>query len=225
MNFILIGQEKNKRKSVRFALNRYFMLMVAIIVAMNFTARSKTDENDDKKLNEDGLTQDVLKILKGGVLEKLKELGIEINGGNKPPNIEGTYSLIPDMCVKSTVPGDSWVGLRMVDAELTFSEQNNSKLTVLTYFDESGGQGGKGTGSFITGSGNKFSVFVKMTGHLNGLPLETIDVYSGEISSSGIKNYHCAQIVTKGNIYTTIPEGEGRLFNIGGAGLAERINK
>ena len=41
MNSIIIEQVKDKRKSVRIALNRYFMLMVAIILAMNFTACSK----------------------------------------------------------------------------------------------------------------------------------------------------------------------------------------
>ena len=215
-----INQRTSERMNVCLTFQRLLMLMTVMLMALvTFTT---CVEDDEEKLNEDGLTSDVLKILQGNALEKIKVLGVEIHGGNKPPDIEGSYNLSPLICVNSTVPGDSWVGLQMVDATVTFSAQNNSKLTVFTDFDESGGQGGKGTGSFITGSGNKFSVFVKMTGHLNGLPLETIDVYSGEISSSGIKDYHAVQIVTKGNIYTTLPEGEGRLVKVSG-GLAERI--
>jgi hypothetical protein len=218
-------QKSNQRISVKF--QRQLMLMAAIMMAlMTFTACNE-DENGGENSNnvdKDGLTKEIRNIVSDENLEKFKVIGIEINGGNKPPNIEGKYLCAPDICIKSSVPGDPWVGLQMADAELTFSEQNNTKLTVLTYFDEaSGGQTGKGTGSFITGSGNKFTVFVKMTGTLNGLPLETIDIYTGEISASGIKNCHSAQMITKGNIHTNLPEGEVRLFKYGN-GLAERIN-
>ena len=230
MENLIFYETERKSKRVQ-TFKRLLMMMAAMMMAFaTFTACEKLDNNDDnngdEKLNEDGLTQDVLKILPGDYLKKLKETGIEINGGNKPADIEGTYLAKPNICVKSSLPGDSWVGLEMIDAEITFSEQNNAKLTVLTnfveYIDGGAGQTGKGTGSFITGSGNKFTVFVKMTGTLSGLPLETIDVYSGEISPSGIKNYQSAQITVKGNMYSTLPEGEVRLFK-DSDGLAERI--
>ena len=220
-------QKSNQRISVKF--QSLLMLIAAIMMASGTFTACNEDENSGENSNnvdKDGLTKEIRNIVSDENLEKFKVIGIEINGGNKPPNIEGKYFLSPLMCIKSSVSGDSWVGLQMVDAELTFSEQNNTKLTVLTYFDEyteTGGQTGKGTGSFITGSGNKFTVFVKMTGTLNGLPLETIDIYSGEISASGIKNCHSAQMTTKGNIHTNLPEGEVRLFKYGN-GLAERIN-
>jgi len=218
-----------KRMSVQ--IQRLLMMMVAVIVAsMTVTAclDDKNDENSEENsttVDKDGLTKEIRNIVTDAYLAKFKAIGIEINGGNKPPNIEGKYLSTPHICIKSSVPGDSWVGLKMVDAEIIFSEQNNAKLTILTSFNEyseTGGQTGQGTGSFITGSGNKFTVFAKMTGALNGLPIETIDIYSGEITSSGIKNFHSAQMMTKGNIYTNLPEGEVRLFH-DSDGLAERI--
>ena len=220
-----VGQEKSRRTGVKFSFQSMLMLMAAIMMALvTLTSCVEDDKNDDdKELNKDGLTEDVLKLLQGGSLEKIKELGMEINGGNKPPNIEGTYLVSPYRTIKSTLPGDSWLNLVMVDATLIFSEQNTSKLTVSTYFEQlSGVEEGKGTGSFITGSGNKFTVFVKMAKTLNGIPYEAIYVFSGEISSSGINNYQNVYIVTKENQYTTLPEGEARL-NIDDDGLAERI--
>jgi len=213
-------------KSMSVKLQRLLMVMAAIMMAFVIFAACDEGENSGENstnVDKDGLTKEIRNIVSDDNLEKFKAIGIEINGGNKPPNIEGKYLCAPDICIKSSVPGDPWVGSQMADAELTFSEQNNTKLTVLTYFYQAaGGQTGKGTGSFIAGSGNKFTVFVKATGTANGLPIETINIYSGEISTSGIKNCHSAQMITKGNIYTNIPEGEVRLFKYGD-GLAERI--
>jgi hypothetical protein len=221
MGSIQVNKKTDKRMSVDLSFQRLLMLMTAIIMALvTFNA---CIEDDDEKLNEDGLTEDVLKILQGGYLEKIKALGMEINGGNNPPDIEGTYLVSPYRTIKSTFPGDSWLNLQMVDATLIFSEQNNSKLTVSTYFEQlSGVEAGKGTGSFITGSGNKFTVYVKMAKTINDIPYEAIYVISGEMSSSGIKNYQNVYIVTKGNQFTTLPEGEARL-NKDDDGLAERI--
>jgi len=222
MDYIISNQ-----KSISVKLQRLLMIMVAIIVASMTITACLEDENGENGENsttvdKDGLTKEIRNIVTDEYLAKFKAIGLEINGGNKPPNIEGKYLSSPNICIKSSFPSDFYIGLQTIDAEITFSEQDNAKLTVLTYFDQSGLQTGKGTGSFITGSGNKFTVFVKTIGTLFELPIETIDIYSGELSSSGIKNYHNAQMVTKGNIYTNIPEGEVRLFK-DNDGLAERI--
>jgi hypothetical protein len=226
MKSINVNQKRMSVKLLRLLKFMGVILMALVtLTACPGNENGLDDENGSTTVDKDGLTKEIRNIVTNEYLAKFKAIGIEINGGNKPPNIEGTYLATPLMCIKSSFPGDSHVGLQMVDAEITFSEQNNAKLTVFTNFierTETGGQTGKGTGSFITGSGNKFTVFVKMTGTLNGLPLETIDIYSGEISSSGIKNYYSAQMMIKGNIHTNLPEGEVRLFT-DSDGLAERI--
>jgi len=158
---------------------------------------------------KDGLTKDIHNIIPKDIMKKFKELGIEINEGNNPPNIEGTYFVSPFVLVKSNFNDNMLPGDRFSDMEITFSGQNNTKQTVVTDYIN-GTQIGNGLGSFITGSGNKFSVYYECSGTYFGLPFKSVDIYSGEITSTGIKNFQYATIVTEPNTYT-IKRGEGRL--------------
>ena len=52
-------------------------------------------EADGLRFGDDGLTEDIHNIIPDEYIEKLKELGLEIHGGNNPPDIEGTYLATP----------------------------------------------------------------------------------------------------------------------------------
>jgi len=182
-----------KQKFLKFGL-----LLLVIITAAVFNSCN------------DGLTQDVHNIIPDDILKNLKDLGLKINGGNKPPNVEGTYLVSPFVLVKSNFD-DSWSpGYQISDMEITFYGQDNAKQTIMTDYVNAG-QEGKGLGSFITGSGNKFSIFVQSEDTMYDVPFTSIQVYSGEISSAGIKNLQFATMVTVPNEYT-IDRGQGRLF-------------
>ena len=175
--------------------------------------------------NNDGLTQDIHDLIPDDILEKIYELGIEINGGNNPPDIEGTYIVSPLTIENSNFnyapPGTIyWIGDGKMNVK--FSEQNNTKLTVkLDYWLGNGEEeSGYGLGSFITGDGNKFSLFVEIKGTQNGLPFKCVQVHSGEIVENCIRNYHHVEIETEANPYT-IQVGQGVLFK-DGDGVSEK---
>jgi hypothetical protein len=175
-----------------------------VMIAMAIISFNSCDKDDD------GLTKDVHNLIPDEVLEAAKDLGLEINGGKTPPSIEGTYFESPVILINTTFNNDQTnLGKKFNDGNFIFSEQNNANLTVMTYIEEVSVGNDKKLGSLITGSGNKFSVFVRTT------EIYSYPVYffiSGKIENGGIRNFQ--MLLLQENL-------QGRLFE-DGDGLAER---
>ena len=182
----------------------------------------REDENHVIKMpDRKDLTEDVNNIIPDDILKALVELGIEINEGRNPPNIEGTYLVTPFRLVKSNFSDSLGIGYQFADMQITFSKQNNVDLTIVTDYIN-GPQTGSGLGSFITGNGNKFTVFTEITGIMNGYPFKSVDIYSGEITPAGIANFYHAGMVTD-EAPTTIKRGQGRL-SFDSDGFSQKIS-
>ena len=142
----------------------------------------------------EGLTEDIQNLIPLDILEAIEDLGIEINEGKNPPNIEGTYLVSTLQLVKSTTGRNiatQW------DKYVTFSGQNNTTLTIDANYTMQtdyphGVMNSEGPGSFIVGEGNKFTVVVDGTREQGGYTAKTVEIFSGEISDAGIINYHWA---------------------------------
>ena len=186
--------------------NLFKTTFLLIALATAFLSCSKDDPNLPFVDNE-GLTEDIRNIVPVEVLNKAKDLGFEWNGGNTPPNIEGSYYATPVILVNSTNAYDN-IGGKFNDGTFQFSEQNNLKLTVRSYIEEMGVDSDSGLGSFIIGKGDKFSVFVVM----NMYSQSVYFFISGKIERGGIKDFY----------FLLLHEDlSGRLFK-DGDGLAER---
>ena len=172
-----------------------------------------------RRIDGDGLT-----VIPPDLLEDLLRLGIEINHGNNPPCIEGTFFVSPQVLVRSNFTDSSSPGHLFADMELTFSNQNNARMTVdVDFIYHSILADGTGANSFITGSGNNFSVFSDTSGTTRGgFPFRSVEIYSGKISPSGIMNFQRVLIITM-EAPDTIRRGQGRLFR-DEDGFSERIS-
>jgi hypothetical protein len=88
--------------------NTILKILLAISVCFTVIACSKTDDegkcvcpsqNDDNngntvkvvEVDEYGITQDIYNIVPLYIFNIYNEWGISVNGGNTPPDIEGTY--------------------------------------------------------------------------------------------------------------------------------------
>ncbi|GHU29066.1 hypothetical protein FACS1894172_15470 [Spirochaetia bacterium] len=144
------------------------------------------------KGSREGLTEDIQNLIPLDILEAIEDLGIEINEGKNPPNIEGTYLVSTLQLVRNTT-GISIT--KQWDKYVTFSGQNNKTLTInadYTMQTDNGPMNSEGPGSFIVGEGNKFTVVVDGTREQGGYTAKTVEIFSGEISDAGIINYHWA---------------------------------
>jgi len=157
---------------------------------LNFISQKTMEINEViRKIDGDGLT-----IIPNELLIYFLTLGIEINSGRNPPNIEGTYLATPLQLVNTTTStniADQW------DMYVTFSNQNYNKLTISADYtmqqnNNSGPMSSSGADAFIVGTGNKFTVFLDGTREQAGYMAKTVEVFSGEMTASGISNYQWA---------------------------------
>jgi len=175
-----------------------------------------------------GLSEDINNLIPDNILEAIGDLGIEINGGKNPPNIEGTYFVDTLVLVKSTAGGNI---VTQWDKYVTFSKQDNTALTIdadytMQLEGDVGPMSSKGPGSYIVGEGNKFTVVVDGTREQGGFTAKTVEIFSGEISDLGILNYHWAvmMIDNSGNpLNVWIADGTGYAKK-DGDGFSEKVN-
>ena len=133
-----------------------------------------------------------------------------VNDGIDPPNIEGTYLVSPYKLIKSNFNDSFNSSTTFADFKLTFSKQNNANHTVVCSY-VNGAETASGLGSVISGTGNNFTVYTAITGTLDGYQFKTVEIYSGEITATGIKNFYHTIIMVEPTPETILID-QARLF-------------
>ncbi len=149
----------------------------------------------------DDESSNVEKVVPPAILDEMEPY-IPIHRGTTPPNIEGTYLMDNSMVVYSSDGGYEPGKTGFAQQMLTFMNQNNTTLTVDYYEITSRGSEYVGNGSFISGSGNDFTVCFDTKGHTttkNGVYIEfrTALVISGTKEQGGIRNLRYAFVMVE----------------------------
>lgn len=189
------------------------VLLVSLILSSILMLSSCEKEDNTPEVNEDGLTRDVTDLVPQEILDEMENLGLPIYGGIAPPNIEGRFVASPFILLGSNRPSDT-PGYQFQDYYVTFKEQDDRELTIMMDY-ENGTETGNGLGSFIVGEGNRFSVFVEVISEQSGETASVVNVISGELTSTGIKDLYFANFMldNRGNPSGYwIEEGEGRVI-------------
>lgn len=189
-------------------------------------ACSKKEAVDPTK----GFSEQIQKIVPQPILDSLQKKGLVINQGTVPPSLEGFFLCSPDVLVSPYGADDSYkVGKVIADYKYNIYGQSADKLTIkLDYKGIGISDVGTGKGSFVSGNGNFFTIFSETSG-TNGslITYKTVDVYSGEITSTGIKNFQYGFVITEKtgdpNNTVLIAVGKGRVYK-DGDGLAEKVS-
>ena len=177
-------------------------------------------ENDDPEpqIDENGLTKNITDLVPQEIFDEMVRLGMPINGGGNPPNIEGSFLGSPFILVSSN-RSDDVAGFQFADYRVTFTDQKNKELTVMVDYENnssSGSESGSGLGSFIVGENSMFSVFVEVIStHSGGTSAKFIHVISGTIITNGIEDLYFANFMIddEGDPQSIwIENGEGRVI-------------
>ena len=120
--------------------------------------------------------------------------------GTNPPNIEGIYLLDNLKFLYTSDPDDHYFtkGQDVADYKYKFYDQqgvkvkSNYKVLKFGAFDVA-----TGSGAIISGSGNKFTVFLSHAANTEGVKNNDIILISGELTSQGIKNLVYVLTVTQ----------------------------
>lgn len=177
-----------------------------MLACITFSVLSCSKNNDDNNQN----TYEA--FVPPAIDSTLKAMGFTVHKGVNPPNVEGTFVTAKSYILKSNFL-DFYEHTVMGVDTITFFNQNNQKLSV----DYKGiykyvvgnyaNQNYQGTGSFICGEGNFFTIVSPMLGEVTDnttgktAKYKKVSIVSGEIvknsdgSIKGIQNYQSAGLM------------------------------
>jgi hypothetical protein len=183
-----------------------FCLLTVVIVLAGCSKSDNTKKSDV-------LSQQIHNIVPDSIITKMKNLGMQINGGTTPPDLQHIYYVDPFVLKSSNISYD-YPGKLFASYLVQFYAQDNTALSIkLNYIN--GNETGTGLGGFISGSDNSFSVFAKVRAEIDGDSAYVIEVLSGTIVTGAIKNFYYANFMLDnyGNPDGVfIEQGEGRII-------------
>ena len=135
------------------------------------------------------LRQKIEKVVPSDVLKMIKEMGMPINEGITPPNIEGKYLADDQTMKKSNIQDDNPVGTKYEEEVLTISGQNNTNFSVTLRSE---------TDSYtqthymvISGNGDRFTLYAPFKITLDDNSTENaVLLYSGRIKEGDLYELH-----------------------------------
>jgi hypothetical protein len=174
------------------------------------------------------LSANILSIAPQSVIDDLRLRGMNINEGNTPPALSGFFESKPHVLLSPYGPGDSFaVGTEFTSIRYRFYDQNGNTQTISLDKKSSDGTNTEtGIGAFLAGNGNKFTLFAKTSGISDGITYKSLTIISGEILSTGIKDFQESVVLTEKGLDPTnklIAVGQGRIIRDGNS-LASKVS-
>jgi len=171
------------KKLFYYAMMAMMMMGSAVVIS----ACESSSDSDDPDSGEVDTRLD--NVVPKDIRDKMGRYITFYNGVN-PPNVEGVYLMSPDILVYSS---DNTFSIGDVFSDLYFRLSNqNSKNNTIDYQENQGKQTQVGSGAFISGEGNNFTIFFNNTGKIYDIKVKTAMVISGTKTSSGIANLRYA---------------------------------
>lgn len=148
-------------------------------------------------------------------LVKLQSKGFKVYKGATPPMIVGNYVYLAKVVSDGNFPGAYPVGYELSRYIYSFKNQNGSRIeTAYNSYIEN--DDAKGAGSFISGSGNCFTVFNEKKGVDDGCNYASAEIASGCLAEGGISNLSLSYIAKSKsgrNCDDLMPVGNYRVIN------------
>lgn len=190
------------------------ILFVIAACAMLFSQSCKKSDS-----NDNGLSQDINNIISQDIINNLESRGMTINKGNTPPNITNIVIASPYTLLSPYSTTDFWQPGQVIgDYKYRFSGQADNKV-MLDYKNTGNSDVANGLGSFLSGSGNQFTLFSETVGVSGGVNYKSVTIISGELTATGVKNFQHSFVITQktGDETNTvlIPVGTGRIWKDG----------
>jgi hypothetical protein len=192
-------------------------LLCALTLVLMITQSCKKSSGGNDSGNGNNFSDSIRNIVPQAVIDSLRSWGMQINDGLTPPTVSGIYFVSPDSCEFDN-SGDNTAGRIYDPYKFRFKQQSNSKLTISVDRKDVGSgsdSSSDSTATFIAGSGNHFTIFAVEKGIGSGVSYTNLELYSGEITSSGIVNFqYSIYVKDKGSdpLNRLISVGRSRIF-------------
>lgn len=189
-----------------------YMLIISIGL---FISACKKDNALVDEINKTEIQKkQIQQIIPDKYLDSLKKLGLTVNTGITPANVEGSYAINPLLLEATNIPNDFKIGYRFNDARLNLSKQDadfNIYLLGKNFLAE------RDTSivTAISGSGNDITVYGKVKSNKAGKVAEFAIILTAKLENKTFKNFKYGLICISNKNATTdntfIKEGQGRV--------------
>ncbi|RZL50078.1 MAG: hypothetical protein EOP00_05900 [Pedobacter sp.] len=191
--------------------------LLILAIATTLFACKKEENNDEVEALQkiETLNKKIQDIIPAQYLDSLKKLGLTINTGVDPINVEGYYDIKPMILKNTNIKGDFVLGHRFTDSRVKlFSQSDNLDIKLI-------GRGflSENDTSIVTaisGTGKDFTIYGKVKSSRNGKEAIAALIISGTMENNTIKNmnYGLISISNKNglNDRNFLQEGQGRLI-------------
>ena len=159
-----------------------YALCTVVCALFVMTSCSKSD--DDKRFD---IPEEAKAIIPEKFLAEMAANGMTINEGMNPPDIQGIFDAGNLQLVYSNLEKEQkTIGKLSSRYRFKFYDQQNIKVKTSYISDD---DTASGQGSIISGSGNKFTAYLRVNGSTSLATYKMAIVISGEISSEGGKDF------------------------------------
>lgn len=178
----------------------------------------------DAQKNKDSFPTPIANIISQSMIDSIRAAGATVYSGTSPAVVNGIYLMHPDSCIYDNSPAN-FRGTLFTDYKFRFSNQNNSLYTILVEQKAipSGTLSTTPASVYISGNGNRFSIFLLRTSVPSGISVQQFNVLSGTLTANGIQDFqNTLYLRSKGSDpgNTLPPAGTIRVFVNGAPGLA-----
>lgn len=193
-------------------MRRFLLFTITAVLLL----QSCKKEKDEQPQQEEDFSRAIQNIVPDSVIARLKAAGLEINAGLKPPTINGIYWARP---MTTLYDNSGTAGQSVSDYRYRFYEQNNTDLTIkLDYRGLTTNDAATGAGAYLSGTDNKFTAFLELSGTASGISYKVLSVFSGEATTGGLRNFkHAVYLKEKASdpANRLAPVGTLRIFKDG----------
>lgn len=146
----------------------------------------------------------------------VKGLGMDIFPGETPPDVTGSFTMSPNLLLRSNITNDAPANTQFVNYSVTFSNLNFSAFTV-SFLGNASGERDISDSAIITGSGNNFTIYGKSTTTVGANSVVLGVIYSGTLEAGKVKNLKRAIVVIDDSNAgpNLLKKGNARVFHDG----------
>lgn len=195
-------------------------LILLIVGAIVFSSCKK----DNTTISGEKYPTPISNLVPQSMIDSLRARGANIYSGTTPPIVNGIYLMTPDSCTYDNSPSN-FAGNIFTDYKFRFSAQDNTAYTITVEQKASpaGTLNAAPAYTYISGSGNNFTIFILRTQSAQGIPGQIFNVFSGTLTANGIQKFqNSLYIRSKGSDPNNQLASAGtiRVFINGAPGLA-----
>lgn len=195
------------------------IIIAAGVICMLFASCKKDNSNNKQAAAKLGTNfPSILNtIITPAVIDSLQKDGMIINSGLTPPTVNGAYFFHPQYCTFDN-SGSGYLGQVIDDYKYNFTSQNSSAFTISVQYEDVVGNdsGSDGSATYISGSGDLFTIFAQSNGVSQGISYVLLQVLSGQVANGSIKNLQIGEYLQSkvGDTGNTVVErvGSTRIF-------------